>query len=270
MGGHLRPDLRFHPFPTSNARTHHDPAGEPSGWGHVSAHRGKCSRARLLGNECGSVCGRRGAAIGGSALSLRARSLRHPSSQLRLSPALGSAPPGPPLASQPVAAPDCSPPPPNPFHTPMFRELVGCRTLSQAAGFAWRPGFLVGGVTHHSRWPGPPTLSRSPALFLRSPPSQPPPVKRRGCAQSSVHGTARRQPRRAAVRRAQSGGVETPECRTLPAPSAASQPQAGSCHHPTFVPVVAPPGNMSKAAGRAAAAATWGRATAATAGARGQ
>ena len=94
--------------------------------------------------------------------------------------------------------------------------------------------------------------------------------KRRGCAQSSVHGTARRQPRRAAVRRAQSGGVGTPECRTLPAPSAASQPQAGSCHHPTFVPVVAPPGNMSKAAGRAAAAATWGRATAATAGARGQ
>lgn len=67
------------------------------------------------------------------------------------------------------------------------------------------------------------------------------------------------------VQRGRNAGV-----RSLPAPSAASQSQAGSCHHPTFVPVVAPPGNMSKAAGSAAAAATWGRATAATADARGQ
>nr|XP_005887310.1 PREDICTED: heparan sulfate glucosamine 3-O-sulfotransferase 3B1 [Bos mutus] len=55
---------------------------------------------------------------------------------------------------KPTAAPDCSPPPPEPFHTPMFRELVGCRTLSEAAGFAWRSGFLSSFAASAGEAPG--------------------------------------------------------------------------------------------------------------------
>lgn len=173
MGGHLRPDSRSSTaLPISNTRTHHDPARETSGWGLASPHRDNCSQGWLLGSKCGSARGSRGAALDLSSILPSSCSCHQPP---------GSAPRSPPLVSA-NSNPRLLSTAPNPFHTPTFREPVGCRTLSGAAGFAWCSVFLVGGATRHSRWPGPPTLPGSPALFLRSSTSQPP----RGSAGAAV------------------------------------------------------------------------------------